>query len=48
MEELNHLHDYINLILVFIITFVSLIIIGMGGSKFINIKLIEVQMVEWV
>jgi len=48
MEELNHLHDYINLILVFIITFVSLIIVGIRGSKFINIKLIEVQIVEWV
>lgn len=48
MEELRHLHDYINLILVFIITFVGIIIILMCTSKFINQKLLEVQIVEWV
>lgn len=48
IEELRHLHDYINLILVFIITFVGIIIILICRSKFINQKLLEVQMVEWV
>jgi cytochrome c oxidase subunit 2 len=48
IEELSHLHDYINLILVFIITFVGVVLLTLTFSKFINIKLIEVQIVEWV
>lgn len=48
IEELIKLHDYINLILIFIISFVCLIILNLIKSKFINRKLIEVQIVEWV
>lgn len=48
IEELNHLHDYINLILVFIIRFVIIIIMTIIPSKFINQKLVEMQIVEWV
>ncbi len=48
IEELIKLHDYINLILIFIITFVCIIIIRIVKSKLINRSLIEVQIVEWV
>lgn len=48
IEELRHLHDYINLILVFIITFVLIILLLIRVSTFINSYLIEIQIVEWV
>lgn len=48
IEELRHLHDYINLILVFIITFVLTILLLIRVSTFINSYLIEIQIVEWV
>lgn len=48
IEELRHLHDYINLILVFIITFVGLIMVIILLSGYINQKLLEIQIVEWV
>lgn len=48
MEELAHLHDFINLILVFIIRFVGIIIILIVISPYININLLDIQMVEWV
>merc|ERR1712126_117751 len=37
IEELSQLHDFINLILVFIITFVGVIIIIMSIGKHINL-----------
>lgn len=46
MEELAHLHDFINLILVFIIRFVGIIIILIVISPYININLLDIQMVE--
>lgn len=48
IEELSHLHDYINLILVFIISFVLIILFIISISSFINSQLIEIQIVEWV
>lgn len=48
IEELIKLHDYINLILIFIISFVCIVIIRIMMSKLINRRLIEVQIVEWV
>merc|ERR1712211_204189 len=48
IEELSQLHDFINLILVFIITFVGVIIIMMSIGKHINLGLLEMQIVEWV
>ncbi len=48
IEELRHLHDYINLILVFVITFVGIVIVTISISTHINQKLLEVQIVEWV
>ena len=48
MEELIQLHDFINLILVFIIRFVGVIIILMTIGGHINKNLLEMQMVEWV
>jgi len=48
MEELVLLHDFINTILVFIITFVGLIIVLIIFNTFINQALLESQMVECV
>lgn len=48
MEELSQLHDFINLILVFVITFVGLVMIIIVLSKNINQNLLEIQIVEWV
>jgi len=48
IEELSQLHDFINLILVFIIRFVGLIIILICFETNINQGLVEMQMVEWV
>ena len=48
MEELIFLHDYINLILLFIITFVGYIIYRMVVNRFINITLLESQIIECV
>ena len=48
MEELHHLHDYINLILIYIICFVATVIVIIVLAPFINTKLIQVQIVEWV
>jgi len=45
---LRHLHDYINLILVFIITLVLVILIIIRISTFINSFFVEIQIVEWV
>ena len=46
MEELIFLHDFINLILVFIISFVIYIMVFMLFNKFININLLESQIIE--
>lgn len=48
IEELSQLHDFINLILVFIIRFVGLIIALICFETNINQGLVEMQMVEWV
>ena len=48
MEELVFLHDFINTILVFIITFVGLIMVTILLNKFSNQSLIESQVVECV
>jgi len=46
MEELIFLHDFINLILVFIISFVIYIMVFMLFNKFINLNLLESQIIE--
>ena len=48
IEELTQLHDFINLVLVFVLTFVGVIMILMVVGKHINQNLLEMQMVEWV
>nr|YP_009744754.1 cytochrome c oxidase subunit II [Phyllodiaptomus tunguidus]QIG86764.1 cytochrome c oxidase subunit II [Phyllodiaptomus tunguidus]UDF84352.1 cytochrome c oxidase subunit II [Phyllodiaptomus tunguidus]UDF84365.1 cytochrome c oxidase subunit II [Phyllodiaptomus tunguidus]UDF84378.1 cytochrome c oxidase subunit II [Phyllodiaptomus tunguidus]UDF84391.1 cytochrome c oxidase subunit II [Phyllodiaptomus tunguidus] len=46
MEELIFLHDFINLVLMFIISFVGYMMISMMKNSFINKNLLEMQMVE--
>lgn len=46
IEELIFLHDFINLILVFIISFVGYIIVFIIFNKYININLLESQIIE--
>ena len=48
MEELIFLHDFINLILIFIISFVRYIIIFILFNKIINITLLESQIIECI
>lgn len=48
IEELVFLHDFINLVLMFIIRFVGFIIISMMKNSFINKNLLEIQIVERV
>lgn len=47
IEELRFLHDYINLILLFIITFVAIIITIILTSSLININFVEAHLIEW-
>ncbi len=46
--ELIFLHDFINLVLMFIIRFVGFIIISIIKNSFINKNLLEIQIVERV
>ena len=48
MEELIFLHDFINMILVFIIRFVGFIIARIIYNKYININLLERQIIECI
>ena len=48
IEELIFLHDFINLVLIFIISFVGYIIISIVRNTFINKNLLEMQIVERV
>nr|YP_007026107.1 cytochrome c oxidase subunit II [Calanus hyperboreus]AFU88796.1 cytochrome c oxidase subunit II [Calanus hyperboreus] len=48
MEELIFLHDFINMVLVFIISFVGYIMISMVYNKYINMNLLESQMIECI
>jgi len=48
MEELTFLHDFINMVLVFIISFVGYIIVSIIYNKYINMRLLERQIVECV
>ena len=48
MEELIFLHDFINIILIFIIRFVGLIILLIILNKFINKNLLERQIIECI
>ncbi len=48
MEELIFLHDFINLVLIFIISFVGFITLSMLNNSFINKNLLEIQIVERV
>merc|ERR1712032_1003 len=48
MEELIFLHDFINIILIFIITFVGFIIVSMLFNSFINKNLLERQIIECI
>jgi len=48
IEELIFLHDFINLILIFIITFVGYIIISILLNKYININILERQIIECI
>ena len=48
IEELTQLHDFINLVLVFVLRFVGVIIVLMAAGKHINQNLLEMQIVEWV
>jgi len=48
MEELIFLHDFINLVLVFIISFVGYIIISIMWNKYLNLGLLERQVIECI
>ena len=48
MEELIFLHDFINIILIFIITFVGFIMVSMLFNSFINKNLLERQIIECI
>ncbi len=48
IEELTQLHDFINLILIFIISFVGMIMLIIVMGRHINQNLLEMQIVEWV
>merc|ERR1712001_287340 len=48
IEELIFLHDFINIILVFIITFVGFIIVRILFNSFINKNLLESQIIECI
>jgi len=48
MEELIFLHDFINIILVFIIRFVGYIIVSMVWNRYISINLLERQIIECI
>merc|ERR1739848_334590 len=48
IEELIFLHDFINLILIFIISFVLIIIIYILLNNYININLLERQIIECI
>ncbi len=48
IEELTQLHDFINLVLIFVLRFVGVIIVLMVMGKHINQNLLEMQIVEWV
>merc|ERR1712062_642123 len=48
IEELIFLHDFINIILVFIITFVGFIIVRILFNSFINKNLLEIQIIECI
>lgn len=48
MEELIFLHDFINIVLLFILSFVLLVIIISVFNKFVNKNLLEIQLVEGV
>jgi len=48
MEELIFLHDFINIVLIFIIRFVGYIIVSMVYNKYININLLESQIIECI
>merc|ERR1711982_257129 len=48
IEELLHLHDFVNLILLFVISAVGIIMIFIGSNKYINKNFIEAQVIEGV
>ena len=48
IEELIFLHDFINIILMFIIRFVGYIIIRIIYNSYINIRLLESQIIECI
>jgi len=48
MEELIFLHDFINIILIFIIRFVGYIIVRIIYNSYINISLLERQIIECI
>merc|ERR1711936_637459 len=48
MEELIFLHDFINIILIFIITFAGFIIVSILFNSFINKNLLERQIIECI
>merc|ERR1712203_1041916 len=48
IEELIFLHDFINIILMFIIRFVGYIIIRIIYNSYINISLLESQIIECI
>merc|ERR1712203_354780 len=48
MEELIFLHDFINMVLIFIITFVMVIMVTMVYNSFMNKTLLERQIIECV
>nr|QGX04671.1 cytochrome c oxidase subunit II [Undinula vulgaris] len=48
MEELIFLHDFINMVLMFIISFVGYIMMSMIYNKYINMNLLESQMIECI
>jgi cytochrome c oxidase subunit 2 len=48
MEELIFLHDFINIILIFITTFLAYIIVAIAINKYVNKNMLERQIIECI
>ena len=48
IEELRQLHDFINLVLVFVITLVAVVMVILTLNVRINKNFVEMQILEWV
>ncbi len=48
IEELRQLHDFINLVLVFVITLVAVVMVILTLNVRVNKNFVEMQILEWV